>query len=80
MFCQALRGLEYFHANKVVHRDLKPVNIFLDRLGVVKIVDFGFVSMFNDDDDTLADAAGTPAFMSPAESSQGVFQGKMTDV
>jgi len=80
LLCQALRGLEYLHANKVVHRDLKPDNILLDRLGVVKIVDFGVASTFDGDDDTLSDAAGTPAFMSPEESSVGTFRGKAADV
>ena len=80
LLCQTLRGLEYLHANMVVHRDLKPDNILLDRLGVVKIVDFGVASTFSGDDDTLSDAAGTPAFMSPEESSAGAFRGKAADV
>ena len=80
LLCQTLRGLEYLHANMVVHRDLKPDNILLDRLGVVKIVDFGVASTFSGDDDTLSDAAGTPAFMSPEKSSAGAFRGKAADV
>ena len=80
LLCQALRGLEYLHAQKVVHRDLKPDNILIDRLGVLKIVDFGVASTFTGEDDTLTDAAGTPAFMSPEECSHKVCGGKMTDV
>jgi serine/threonine-protein kinase len=36
-----LRGLERLHAFHFIHSDLKPGNIMIDRLGSVKIVDFG---------------------------------------
>jgi len=34
-------GLQCIHAHKVLHRDVKPQNIFLSRDGDVKIGDFG---------------------------------------
>jgi serine/threonine protein kinase len=36
-----LQGLEYLHANHVVHGDLKPANLLRGGDGRIKIVDFG---------------------------------------
>ena len=44
---QLLLSLEYCHANRVIHRDLKPQNILIERdtLGV-KLADFGLARIF----------------------------------
>eukprot|EP00730_Choanoeca_flexa_P006724 TRINITY_DN12211_c0_g6_i3.p1 TRINITY_DN12211_c0_g6~~TRINITY_DN12211_c0_g6_i3.p1 ORF type:complete len:227 (+),score=8.62 TRINITY_DN12211_c0_g6_i3:150-830(+) len=39
---QILRGLEFCHANNVIHRDVKPENVLISRENIVKLCDFGF--------------------------------------
>jgi serine/threonine protein kinase len=50
---QAALGLQHAHEAGLVHRDIKPGNIMLDRSGVVKILDMGLARFFHDEDDML---------------------------
>ncbi len=69
---QASRGLQVAHDAGVVHRDLKPDNLFVARVGpreVVKILDFG-VSKISDEATAITRELallGTPSFMSPEQ-------------
>ncbi len=70
---QACESLEEAHHRGLVHRDIKPTNFFLCRLGVepdfVKLLDFGLVKRVIPDDSrhvTLdGHTTGTPAFLAP---------------
>ncbi|KAJ2497117.1 eukaryotic translation initiation factor 2-alpha kinase [Coemansia sp. RSA 1972] len=44
LFGQILEGLKHIHQRGVIHRDLKPVNAFLDAAGEIKIGDFGLAT------------------------------------
>eukprot|EP00750_Incisomonas_marina_P029895 INCI7240.4.p1 GENE.INCI7240.4~~INCI7240.4.p1 ORF type:complete len:445 (-),score=89.95 INCI7240.4:1836-3170(-) len=65
-FVQMAQGLHYLHAQHIMHRDLKPQNIFLTKNNrIVKIGDFGVTQRL---DGTLEEAlttVGTPYYMSP---------------
>ena len=47
----------------MLHRDLKPGNVFLTEQGIVKLVDFGLASIMG----RAALAAGTAAYMAPEQ-------------
>ncbi|XP_068202796.1 cyclin-dependent kinase 4-like [Palaemon carinicauda] len=44
---QILCGVDFLHSNRVIHRDLKPQNILVDRAGRVKIADFGLARIYD---------------------------------
>ena len=58
-----LRALKFLHANGVVHGDIKPSNMMLDRRKRVKIGDFGLARRASDDDGSLL--KGTTKYMAP---------------
>jgi len=65
---QACRGLDYAHRNGVVHRDVKPGNLLVDREGTVKLADFGIAKAAEDSDITkVGSVLGTAAYLSPEQ-------------
>jgi len=57
-----LRGLESLHSSDFLHADIKPANIMLDRLGNVKIVDFGRALTTGE---RVSFLLGSPLYMAP---------------
>jgi len=70
---QAALGLQHAHeAAALVHRDIKPGNLIVDRGGIVKILDMGLARFFNDQDDMLTqkydeNVLGTADYLAPEQ-------------
>ena len=72
MIAQAARGLEHAHTNGVIHRDVKPANLLIDRDGVVRLLDMGLALVTAGDDESLTVAnnenvLGTADYLAPEQ-------------
>eukprot|EP00232_Nephroselmis_pyriformis_P003965 CAMPEP_0182908254 /NCGR_PEP_ID=MMETSP0034_2-20130328/35107_1 /TAXON_ID=156128 /ORGANISM="Nephroselmis pyriformis, Strain CCMP717" /LENGTH=589 /DNA_ID=CAMNT_0025044421 /DNA_START=163 /DNA_END=1929 /DNA_ORIENTATION=+ len=73
IFTQIVLALEHAHAAKVIHRDVKPSNIFISTLQhddqdseiVVKLGDFGVSKLMESSMDMANTVLGTPFYLSP---------------
>ncbi len=70
---QAAQGLQHAHeAAGLVHRDIKPGNLIVDRSGVVKVLDMGLARFFHDEEDLLTkkydeNVLGTADYLAPEQ-------------
>jgi hypothetical protein len=68
IFSHVCRALDAAHRKDVVHRDLKPGNIFLCEDGVAKVLDFGMSKLASAESLTQAGyTLGTPEYMAPEQ-------------
>lgn len=82
-FRDLVLGIEYLHAQGVVHRDIKPDNCLITSDDVLKVVDFGVSEMFEKHSEMLtAKSAGSPAFLPPelCVAKHGDVSGKAADI
>jgi eukaryotic-like serine/threonine-protein kinase len=72
MLDQVARGLEVARLAKVVHRDLKPHNLFLHDGATWKILDFGVSKVLGEEGTLTGEGiVGTPQYMAPEQASGG---------
>ena len=64
-FYEILQGLYYLHKNRVIHRDLKTLNIFLTKNNHIKIGDFGVSKKLINNNIYAYTFVGTPYYLSP---------------
>lgn len=62
---QISKGLEFLHKNRILHRDIKPDNVFLDRSDNIKIGDLGLGRILGSRSVAARTSVGTPLYFSP---------------
>ncbi|MGH2684208.1 MAG: protein kinase domain-containing protein, partial [Actinomycetota bacterium] len=76
-----LLGLAHAHREGVIHRDVKPANVLIDRSGLVKVTDFGIAkAAFSEEDlTTTGSLLGTARYLAPEQVTSSKVDGR-TDV
>ena len=79
---QIATALDYAHEMKVMHRDIKPGNVMIDRFGKIKVLDFGLAAQIQTSMSRVSRAyhgtSGTGPYMAP-EQWRGRHQGAYSD-
>mmetsp|Transcript_38407 Transcript_38407/g.121365 ORF Transcript_38407/g.121365 Transcript_38407/m.121365 type:complete len:358 (+) Transcript_38407:509-1582(+) len=65
IFLQCVMGLHHIHVKRILHRDIKTLNIFLDKDNNVKIGDMGISKIMGTNSQFAQTLVGTPYYLAP---------------
>ena len=83
MIVQVCKALDYAHKNGVIHRDIKPTNILVDKQGNARVADFGIAQIIGMSDTEMTGSdiiMGTVAYMSPEQKISSTNVDQTTDI
>src|SRR5262249_30328560 len=83
LIAKVARTVHYAHEHGILHRDIKPGNILLDKSGEPHLTDFGLARLVEADSTVTGtkEVLGTPSYMAPEQAAAETTKlGKATDV
>lgn len=85
LIIQVAKALSYAHKNGIIHRDIKPGNILIDKEGNARVVDFGIARIFSEDTELKQRSeegmtVGTLAYMAPEQHQGAQYTTELSDI
>jgi serine/threonine protein kinase/Tfp pilus assembly protein PilF len=82
LLAKLARTVHYAHQHGILHRDIKPGNILLDKNGEPHLTDFGLARLVELESTVTGtlDVMGTPSYMAPEQAAGNIQLTKATDV